>query len=115
MVGSPDSRKKLKLESNHIAKHPRPQGHLCFQDGGWAWRRPWRTAGHGSPKILEILIVSKWRRARDWLILWSRDLLFAILNAEKTLGTRLIQAYVSIDSIMETNKAKTNIKEAKLF
>ena len=30
-----------------------------------------------SPKILEILTVSKWRRARDWLILWSRDLLFA--------------------------------------
>ena len=28
-------------------------------------------------KILEILIVSKWRWARDWLILWSRDLLFA--------------------------------------
>ena len=39
-------------------------------------RRPWRNiAGHVSPKILEILIVSKWRLI--WLILWSRDLLFA--------------------------------------
>ena len=34
-------------------------------------------AGHMSPKILEILIVSKWRLACDWLILWSCDLLFA--------------------------------------
>ena len=56
---------------------PRPQGHLCFQDGGWAQRRPWRRAGHVSPKILEIFIVSKWRWARDWLMLWSRDLPFA--------------------------------------
>ena len=22
---------------------PRPQGLLCFQDGGWAQRRPWDT------------------------------------------------------------------------
>ena len=57
----------------------------------------WPTAGHVS-HVLDILTVSKWRRARDWLILWSGDLLFAnrqgllraaILNAEKTMGTRL--------------------------
>ena len=85
---------------------PRPQSLLRFQDGGWVGRRPWRRAGHMSPKILEILIVSKWRWARNWLILWSRDLLFARiffarvffaptrhLEAEMALGTRLRQCH----------------------
>ena len=59
-----------------------------------ARKRPWQTAGRVSPKILEILIVSKWQQAL-WLVnLWTRDLLFyllraAILDAEKTLGAIL--------------------------
>ena len=53
---------------------PLPRAISAFKMAGG---REERTAGHVSPKILEILIVLKWRRARDWLILWSRDLLFA--------------------------------------
>ena len=69
-----------KTAGNQSPAQPRPQSLLRVlgvQNGGAKKTLAWRTAGHVSPKILEIVIVSKWRRARDWLILWSRDLLFA--------------------------------------
>ena len=63
-----------------IHSQPRPQSLFCFQDGGWArrrpWRRPWRRAGHVSPKMPG-----------------SSSRPPTILKAEKTLGTRLIHSY----------------------
>ena len=55
---------------------PRPQGRLGVQNGVTENWRLWQTAGHVSPKILEILIVPKWQRFLWMTNLWKRDLLF---------------------------------------
>ena len=43
----------------------------------WQRREDKQTAGHVSPKILEILIVSKWQRALRLANSWTQDLQFA--------------------------------------
>ena len=72
-------------------KQPRPQGLLGVQNGG---SEKTLAAGHVSPKILEILIVSNWKQALWFANLRWRDLLLArvfsklaaILNKRRPWG-----------------------------
>ena len=38
------------------------------------WRRPWQTAGHVSPRILEILIYSIWRKEVSLIALSKQEI-----------------------------------------
>ena len=38
------------------------------------WRRPWQTAGHVSPRILEILIYSIWRKEVSLMALSKQEI-----------------------------------------
>ena len=69
-----------------------------------AW--PWQITGHVSPKLLEILIVSKWSRLCDWLIYGH----VICCLPEKTLGTRLGVPLALIEEPADSVQASTAVK-----
>ena len=56
-----------------VSSQPRPLGHLRFQDGGWARRRPWRRAGHVSKNIgdFDCFKMAAGSRLANFVVTWS--------------------------------------------